>query len=62
MLGWLIKVAITRLGGSATYRKTKTFMIGVIAGELLCGLIIMAFNAACMGLTGARPSEYGVIP
>ncbi len=62
MLGWLIKVLITRVGGSPVYRRAKVFMIGVIAGELLCGLAIMAFNAAYMGMTGTKPPAYVVIP
>jgi hypothetical protein len=62
MLGWLIKVLITRVGGTPIHRRAKVFMIGVIAGELICGLTIMAFNAAYMGMTGAKPPAYVVMP
>jgi len=39
LLGWLIKVAITRLGGSQTYRRSKPLFIGMVAGEFLGGII-----------------------
>jgi hypothetical protein len=45
LLGWLIKVGVTKFGGGGAYRKTMPLMIGIIAGDLLGGLVFMAYGA-----------------
>ncbi len=41
LLGWLLKVAITRFGGGGGYRKARPFFIGMIAGEMVAGIVWM---------------------
>jgi hypothetical protein len=62
LVGWLIKVAVTKIGGPRTHRKAKSFMIGVIAGELFCGLLFMLIAVAYRMATGQSPPEYVVLP
>jgi len=61
-LGWLIKAAITRLGGGVKHGQVKAFMIGVIAGDLLGGVFFMVFGAMYHLITGMRPVKYVIFP
>ena len=42
LLGWLIKTAVVRLGGNAGYHRFKPVMIGLIAGDVLAAVVVMA--------------------
>jgi len=56
MLGWLIKVAVTHLGGGASYRRNKPIFVGIIAGEFV-GLIIWAVVGLIYYLITGVPGE-----
>jgi len=62
LLGWAIKAAVTRLGGTRAYRRGLRLMIGVIAGDLLAGLAFMVHGAAYYSITGLAPVVYRVLP
>jgi hypothetical protein len=64
LLGWLIKALITKLGGGARYRGTIPLMLGIIAGDLLGGLLWMGHGAAYFGLEGSKPPTgfYKILP
>ena len=62
LLGWLVKVGITRLGGGGKYRKYRPFMVGLIAGDLLGGLLWMVIGAIYYGVTGLEPKQYIIFP
>ena len=62
LLGWLIKTVVTRLGGYAAYQKTKPFMIGLIAGDVLGALVFMVAGAIYYGATGNMPVRYQYFP
>jgi hypothetical protein len=62
LLGWLIKAVVTRLGGAGRYRGGKLFMIGIVAGDLLGGLLFMVIGAVYYWLTGLYPEKYFVFP
>jgi len=62
LLGWFIKMAVTRLGGHQVYRKTKPLMIGVIAGDLLGPTVFIVYGAIYYGVTGLLPAQYGYFP
>ena len=63
MLGWLIKAVVTKYGGGReAYHKAGRFMYGVIAGDLLGGLIFMIVGAVYYYLTGDQPLHYMVFP
>jgi hypothetical protein len=62
LMGWAIKLAVTRYGGAPAYRKVKPLMTGLIAGEMLMGVVFMIIGAVYYFATGRPPVEYGVIP
>ena len=62
-LGWLLKSLVTRLGGGrGKHRQVLTLMIGVIAGDLLGGLVFMGFGALYHIWTGLPAKEYYIFP
>jgi hypothetical protein len=56
LLGWIIKSAITRLGGPKAYHQGRHFMMGVIAGDLCGGMIYMATYYIHYAVTGTQIS------
>ena len=44
-----------RFGGTEAYRKCKPFMIGIIAGEMLIGIVFMGVGAAYYMTQGVKP-------
>jgi len=62
LMGWAIKTAVTNLGGTRTYQKTKSLMFGVIAGDLIGGLIFMVIGICYYFVTGKAPQKYGIFP
>jgi hypothetical protein len=61
MLGWVIKTAVTRVGGIRVYRAGRPLMLGIIAGDLLGGL---AFNIAGLAVAfgGGEIYRYAIFP
>ncbi len=62
LLGWAAKVAITRITGGQGFQRAKPLMVGVIAGDLLGGLIFMIIGAIYYASTGTAPKDYQVFP
>jgi len=60
LLGWFIRKLVTGIGGAGAYRKARPIVLGVIAGELMGGLVFMAVGALYYSLTGLAPKEYRV--
>ncbi|RMD76604.1 MAG: hypothetical protein D6820_12420 [Lentisphaerae bacterium] len=59
-VGWMIKILIMRFGGSRAYQRLKPLMIGLIAGEMFCGLIPMIIGAIYYYITGHSPEPFRV--
>lgn len=57
LVGWLIKVAVMRLGGHRTYNTAKPLMTGLIAGDLLGMLFWMVVSTVHYLMTGLVPTE-----
>jgi hypothetical protein len=62
LVGFAIKVAVTKYGGAAVYQKLKPLMIGVIAGDMLGGLLPMIIGAIYYACTGEPPKLFKVLP
>ncbi|MCJ7543531.1 MAG: hypothetical protein MUP47_03025 [Phycisphaerae bacterium] len=65
LIGWLVKVAVMRLGGHRIYNTAKPLMTGLIAGDLLGMLIWMVVSSVQYLMTGLVPTEsqiYNFLP
>ncbi len=62
LVGWLIKVGVTKYGGGAVYRRLKPLMYGLIAGEMLGGLAIIVVGAIYYFATGQPPKAFNILP
>jgi hypothetical protein len=60
LLGWLAKNTIMRFGGQRLFQQTLPFMIGVIAGDLLGGLLFMIVGAFHFAATGTPAPPFRV--
>lgn len=58
LIGWFLKAAVMKWGGTELYNKLKPLMFGIIAGELLGGLIFMVSGAIYYFATGSKPPTY----
>ena len=62
LLGWAIRTATERLGGTDAYRRGRVLMIGCIAGDLLGGLVFLVHGGFYSFLTGMEPEAYRIFP
>ncbi|MCE5326176.1 MAG: hypothetical protein LLG01_07140 [Planctomycetaceae bacterium] len=62
LLGWLIKVIVTKAGGSKTYQSGRPFMVGLIAGDLLGAILPMIHGAIYYYVTGTSPQPFRIMP
>lgn len=62
LIGCLIKVAVTKYGGASAYQRLKPLMIGVIAGDMLGGLLPMILGALSYLVWGEPPKRFMVFP
>jgi hypothetical protein len=60
LLGWLVKTGVTKYGGAGLYVRLKPLMIGLIAGEMLGGIIPMLIGAIYYACTGTPPKVFAV--
>ncbi|MBA4388194.1 MAG: hypothetical protein C0404_09450 [Verrucomicrobia bacterium] len=61
LIGWFVKTAVMKWGGNELYHRLKPLMIGIIAGELLGGLIFMIAGAIYYLSTGTKPPPYSFL-
>lgn len=62
LYGWLLKVLITRFGGASIYQKCKPLMFGLIAGEMLGGVVPMIVSVIYYAITGEIPKSFEIMP
>ncbi|MGD9875016.1 MAG: DUF6785 family protein [Kiritimatiellia bacterium] len=64
LIGWLIKVAVTKYGGANIYQKLKPLMFGLIAGEMLGGVLPMIVSLIYYKILtdGLIPKAYQIMP
>jgi hypothetical protein len=60
--GWLVKVVVTHYGGASWYQRLKPLMFGLIAGELLGGLVPMGIGLVYWLKTGLPPKTFNILP
>ena len=62
LLGWAIKVLVTKYGGVSLYQRLKPLMFGLIAGEMLGGLTPIMVGLVYWLATGQLPKVFNVLP
>jgi hypothetical protein len=60
LIGCLVKFGVTRYGGSRAFNQIKPLLIGLVAGEMLGGLLPMIYSLAYYLITGDRPPSFQV--
>jgi hypothetical protein len=60
LLGWAIKRSVAKYGGAKIYQQFKPFMIGIVAGEMLAGLVPMLIGAAYYAIQGEPPKSFAI--
>jgi len=62
LLGWLIKVLVTKYGGERTYRALQPLMLGLVAGDILGGGTTILIGWIYAFVTGELPKEFLITP
>jgi len=62
LLGWGVKAAVCGLFGHHVYDRTKPLWLGVVAGELVSSLLIIAHGDTYFAMTGLLPKRYRFWP
>jgi hypothetical protein len=62
LLGWAIKQSTMKYGGVALYRELKPLMIGIVAGEVLAGVVPLIVGAIYYRVTGEPPKPFSILP
>ncbi len=63
LAGWFVKSGITRFGGVGIYQKCKPLMFGLIAGEMLGGMLPMIVSLIYYLVTdGTIPKPFSIMP
>ena len=62
LIGWLVKIAVTKFGGVSVYQKLKPLMIGLITAELLAALIPVIIGFIYVMITGDEAVYFRVFP
>ena len=62
LIGWFIKVMVTRYGGAGGYQSLKPLMIGLIAGDVLGAVMPLIIGGIKFMITGEPPMKYNFMP
>jgi len=62
LLGWLIKTAVSKYGGAAGYQSLKPLMFGLIAGDMLGGVVPIIIGFIYYQVTGEIPQSFYITP
>jgi len=62
LLGWLIKSMVSTSGSHRAMQTGRHFMVGVLAGELLGGILWMLVGTIYFFITRTRPPYYNIFP
>jgi hypothetical protein len=62
IIGWLIKVLVSKYGGAKSYQALKPLMFGLVAGEILGAVVPAIIGAIYYAVTGEIPPRFMVLP
>jgi hypothetical protein len=55
LLGWVIKTALTRIGGGRVFVRSRPFFIGVIAGQVVVSCLWLFVGGIYYAVKGDKP-------
>ena len=58
LVGWFIKAMVTKYGGARVFQRLKPMMFGVIAGDLIGGVIPFIVGIIYYLITGGQPPAF----
>ncbi len=62
LLGWFIKTMVTKYGGEKAYSRLKPVFFGLIAGDMLGGIIPSIIGAVYYLVTDEIPKKFLIMP
>jgi len=62
IVGWLIKSVVTKYGGPRLYMRLKPFMLGLVAGEMSVGIVLILIGTIYHFITGELPKTFTIMP
>ncbi|MBD3241072.1 MAG: hypothetical protein GF331_10845 [Chitinivibrionales bacterium] len=62
LIGGLVKTLVVKYGGQHGYRIVKPLMFGLVAGDMLGGLIPMIIGLIYYLVTGEPPKKFAILP
>ncbi len=62
MAGGVVKGLVTHYGGVVVYNKLKPLMFGIIAGEMITGLVLLGVSWIYYFVTGEPPKPFLILP
>jgi hypothetical protein len=62
LLGWLLKTAVMKYGGTKVYQDLKPVVIGIVAGEFFSALVPVVGALLYYAITGDMPQSFSVFP
>lgn len=58
LLGWILRTIVVKVGGTQKLTEVRPIAVGVIAGDLMGGLIFMIVGIIYYWVTGTTPADY----
>lgn len=62
LIGWAIKASVVKTVGAKGFHNMKPLMIGLIAGDLLGGILWITVGLIYYLITGLQPESYWIFP
>lgn len=62
LVGWFIKSLVTKFGGGTLYRNLKPVMFGVIAGEVVAGVVVLLITGLAYLFWNIPAKSFGIMP
>ena len=62
LVGWFVKSMVVKYGGARVYQRLKPLMFGLIAGEMLGGVVPIIIGLLYHLVTGDLPKVFSIMP
>lgn len=62
LIGCVVKACVTKYGGAVAYHRFKPVMVGLVAGDMLSGVVTLVIGAGYYFIQGQPPMGYRVLP